>query len=119
MPEDLLREYQQLQSDGPADLFAFLSSRPETSSESRLQVILHDLQERYRMIRLLGQGAFGRVYLAVDIELERQVAIKVPLAERFQGSSDADAYLAEARTVASLNHPHIVPVYDMGRTPES
>ncbi len=39
-------------------------------------------------------------------------------AERFQGSSDVDAYLAEARTVASLNHPHIVPVYDMGRTPE-
>ena len=87
-------------------------SRESDSSKAEI------LASRYRMIRLLGQGAFGRVYLAVDIELERQVAIKVPLAERFQGTRDADVYLAEARTVARLNHPHIVPVYDMERTPE-
>ena len=48
MPEDLLQEYQQLQSDGPIDLFAFLSSRPQSSSEARLKVILHDLQERWK-----------------------------------------------------------------------
>lgn len=71
---------------------------------------------RYRLERVLGEGAFGRVYLAYDEELQRQVAIKVPTAERFQRPEDADAYLAEARTVASLNHPNIVPVYDTGRT---
>ena len=216
MPEDLLLEYQhsQRKSDRPIDLVAFLSSRPQSSFAARLNVILHDLQERwmsglpskveeylnrfpdladdpdavvrlvqaerkaqfgidttperseivqrfphlasrlpeplhsidskspevadslltirrnpdssndeilasrYRILRLLGKGTFGRVYLAVDIELERQVAIKVPLPDRFRGFGDSDAYLAEARTVASLNHPHIVPVYDMGRTPE-
>ena len=67
-------------------------------------------------MRVLGEGAFGRVYLGFDEELQRQVAVKVPTAERFQKPEDADAYLAEARTVASLDHSHIVPVHDVGRT---
>ncbi len=71
---------------------------------------------RYRILRVLGEGAFGRVMLAFDEELERQVAIKVPKPERFQTPEDAELYLAEARTVAGLDHPHIVPVYDMGRS---
>lgn len=71
---------------------------------------------RYRLERILGEGAFGRVFLAYDEELQRQVAIKVPTEDRFQRPEDAEAYLAEARTVASLNHPNIVPVYDTGRT---
>lgn len=73
---------------------------------------------RYRLVRLLGEGAFGRVWLGQDAELRRYVAIKVPTPERFQKPEDAAAYLAEARTVASLDHPHIVPVHDVGRTAE-
>lgn len=73
---------------------------------------------RYRIKRLLGEGAFGSVWLGYDEELRRSVAIKVPKPERFRGPQDAEAYLAEARTVASLDHPHIVPVYDVGRTAE-
>ena len=64
----------------------------------------------------LGQGGFGRVYLARDDELDRSVAIKVPNPERVAGPEDVEAYLAEARTLAKLDHPHIVPVYDVGRT---
>jgi serine/threonine protein kinase len=75
-----------------------------------------DQKGRYRLDRVLGEGGFGRVYLGYDDELRRQVAIKVPTKERFQKPEDAEAYLSEARTVASLDHPHIVPVYDMGRT---
>ncbi len=71
---------------------------------------------RYRILRTLGEGAFGRVLLAFDEELERQVAIKVPKPDRFQSAEDAELYLAEARTVASLDHPHIVPVHDVGRS---
>ena len=71
---------------------------------------------RYRLVRPLGQGAFGRVWLALDEELQRQVAIKVPTPERFRKPEDAETYLAEARTVAGLDHPHIVPVYDVGRS---
>ena len=73
---------------------------------------------RYRLGQILGEGSFGRVYLAFDEELERQVAIKVPTAERLRNTEHANEYLTEARTVASLNHPNIVPVHDVGRTPE-
>ena len=71
---------------------------------------------RYRIVRQLGQGSFGRVYLARDEELDRGVAIKVPNPERVAGPEDLEAYLAEARALAKLDHPHIVPVYDVGRT---
>jgi serine/threonine protein kinase len=71
---------------------------------------------RYRIERLLGKGGFGRVYLAVDEELRRQVAIKVPHSNRVSRPQDVEAYLAEARVLAGLDHPHIVPVYDVGKT---
>jgi serine/threonine protein kinase/formylglycine-generating enzyme required for sulfatase activity len=71
---------------------------------------------RYRVIRLLGQGGFGQVYLAHDAELDRFVAIKVPITERLAQFVNLDSYLNEARIVARLSHPNIVPVYDVGRT---
>src|SRR5271163_4012697 len=69
---------------------------------------------RYRVEKILGEGGFGRVYLAHDDQLNRPVAIKVPRPERISRPEDAAAYLTEARTVASLDHPNIVPVYDVG-----
>jgi formylglycine-generating enzyme required for sulfatase activity len=73
---------------------------------------------RYRICRVLGEGAFGCVYLARDDELDRPVAIKVPHAQRVSDSRDVATYLAEARIVASLDHTNIVPVFDVGRTAE-
>jgi serine/threonine protein kinase len=73
---------------------------------------------RYRVERLLGQGSFGRVYLAHDDHLNRPVAVKVPHSRLVARPEDADAYLTEARTVAHLDHPHIVPVFDVGSTEE-
>jgi HEAT repeat protein len=66
--------------------------------------------------RVLGRGAFGTVYLARDEELQRRVAVKVP--HRVVGSDDKHLqdYLREAQVLASLEHPGIVPVYDIGRT---
>ena len=70
---------------------------------------------RYRILNVLGAGAFGQVYLGYDDVLDRPVAIKVPSTERIRKPKDAETFLAEARTVASLNHPNIVPVHDIGR----
>src|SRR5215471_4791347 len=71
---------------------------------------------RYRVERVLGQGGFGVVYLAHDEQLQRPVAVKVPHRRLVARPEDAEAYLTEARTVAGLDHPNIVPVYDVGST---
>ena len=71
---------------------------------------------RYRVDKVLGEGGFGRVYPAHDDQLNRPVAIKAPHRERISSPAQAEAYLTEARVVASLEHPHIVPVYDVGST---
>src|SRR3954451_7673188 len=63
---------------------------------------------RYQLLRILGEGGFGRVYLAHDDDLHRPVAIKVARPERVGLASDLDAYLEEARNLARLDHPHIV-----------
>jgi serine/threonine protein kinase len=65
---------------------------------------------------VLGKGGFGLVYLAHDEQLNRPVAVKVPHARLISKPEDAEAYLAEARIVANLDHPGIVSVHDVGRT---
>ena len=72
--------------------------------------------DRYRIERLVGKGGFGLVYLARDEVLERSVAIKVPHLAHLVEPASADEYIQEARTVAGLDHPNIVPVYDVGST---
>ncbi|MFN0017371.1 MAG: protein kinase domain-containing protein [Pirellulaceae bacterium] len=76
--------------------------------------LLPDGIGRYRVEKILGQGGFGVVFLAHDDQLRRLVAIKVPHARLLVQATDAEAYLTEARTVANLDHPHIVPVFDVG-----
>jgi serine/threonine protein kinase len=69
---------------------------------------------RYSVQRLLGEGGFGRVYQAHDEKLNRYVAIKVAHRKLIARPEDVEAYLTEAQNVANLDHPHIVPVYDVG-----
>jgi serine/threonine protein kinase/formylglycine-generating enzyme required for sulfatase activity len=71
---------------------------------------------RYRVEKLLGTGGFGLVYLAHDEKLQRAIAVKVPHRTLASRPEDAKAYLSEARTIANLDHPNIVPVYDVGST---
>ena len=69
---------------------------------------------RYRVERLLGVGSFGRVYLAHDDQLMRAVAIKVPRYNIAQHSEQVEEFLYEARAAAKLDHPNIIPVFDVG-----
>jgi serine/threonine protein kinase len=73
---------------------------------------------RYRVERVLGQGGFGLVYLAHDDQLQRPVAVKVPHRRIVSHPEEAEAYLTEARTVSKLDHPNIVPVFDVGNNEE-
>src|SRR3954454_14892112 len=73
------------------------------------------LAERYRLEALIGVGGFGRVYRAFDTWLERPVAVKVPRVDRPVTGGEVDQCRIEARKVAKLRHPNIVPVHDVGR----
>lgn len=69
---------------------------------------------RFRIIKELGKGSQGVVYLAVDPNLDRQVAIKT-LRLHLSGNGDKkERMLREARTVSKLQHPNIIPVYEAG-----
>jgi WD40 repeat protein/serine/threonine protein kinase len=68
---------------------------------------------RYRIVRRLGQGAMGDVYLADDTQLDRQVALKVPKLE-LENKNLLSRFYREARTAAGLHHRNICPVHDVG-----
>jgi serine/threonine-protein kinase len=67
----------------------------------------------YRLIRRLGMGGMGEVFLAYDDRLERPVAIKQVRRESARDPSRRERLLREARAAARLNHPNIVQVYDI------
>jgi serine/threonine protein kinase len=69
---------------------------------------------RYIIRGELGRGGFADVLLAHDEELDRQIALKLPRRDRFQGDDQLQAFVEEARTAACLQHPGIVTVFDVG-----
>src|SRR4051812_15809326 len=73
------------------------------------------LAGRYRLDALIGVGGFGRVYRGFDTWLERPVAVKVPKVDRPVGAEEVDQCRIEAKKVARLRHPNIVPVHDVGK----
>lgn len=68
---------------------------------------------RYKIVRRLGSGGFGVVYLADDPQLMRKVAIKLAKPNRFRDKATTKNFIAEARSAASLNHPGLVTIYDV------
>jgi predicted Ser/Thr protein kinase len=108
--EDYLERYPELAP------YAHPTQSPPSSQEQVVNAPGKPPQQigRYRVESLLGQGGFGVVYLAHDDQLDRPVAIKVPHRKLVSRPEDAKAYLMEARTVANLDHPNIVPVHDVG-----
>jgi serine/threonine-protein kinase len=74
-------------------------------------------QTRYRIVREIARGGMGVVYEAEDVELRRRVAIKV-LASELASEHAVERMRAEARTIAGLEHPGIVPLHDVGLLPD-
>lgn len=70
---------------------------------------------RFQILEVLGAGAFGRVYRARDPQLDREVAVKVPLPNRLSGRDEQERLLREARAAATLQHPNICPVHEVGQ----
>ncbi len=70
---------------------------------------------RFEIIEVLGQGAFGRVYKARDPQLDRFVAIKVPLRGALDSQDEIDRFLREAKAAATLHHPNLCPVHEVGQ----
>jgi tetratricopeptide (TPR) repeat protein len=69
---------------------------------------------RFQILRQLGGGGFGVVYLAYDPQLRREVALKVPRPEMLITADLRARFQREARAAAGLDHPNLVPVYEVG-----
>ena len=68
----------------------------------------------YEIVKMLGAGGMGEVYLAKDKKLDRQVAIKI-LNEKFsQHESNLSRFTQEAKAASALNHPNILVIYEIG-----
>ncbi|MCC7536127.1 MAG: protein kinase [Deltaproteobacteria bacterium] len=74
----------------------------------------HELDGRYRLLSLIGEGGMGFVYRAEQIGLRRHVAVKMLYAERLRDESIALRFRREARVLAKLDHPGCVRVLDVG-----
>src|SRR6202044_3044780 len=72
------------------------------------------LGKRYRLLSALGTGASAHVYLAEDVSLQRHVAVKVLQPGGATDGALLKRFRAEARSVASLNPPHVLRVFDWG-----
>jgi eukaryotic-like serine/threonine-protein kinase len=86
-------------------------SQPNTEQASELTSNTRALAPDFKVLGELGRGGMGIVYLAIDVNLDREVAIKVLPAYLTEPSGVRDRFLREARTAAKLSHPNIVPVY--------
>lgn len=67
----------------------------------------------FRIIRKIGEGGMGEVYLAEDVKLNRQVALKILQAEFFDHPDRLERFKREAKTAARISHPNVMAIYDM------
>src|SRR5262249_3995311 len=90
----------------PRDTYDFLSPPQQPGELGRLGC--------YRVLKVLGDGGMGVVVLAEDVQLQRQVALKVMRPEAARQPNARERFLREARTAAALEHENIVPIYGVG-----
>lgn len=102
-------------SEFPSDSDTVHAAYRITSSPTQPSLVAGQRIGRYEIVRQVGAGAFGAVYAAKDTELDRTVAIKVPRFTSETSGFDIENFVTEAKTLASLDHPGIVPIYHIIR----
>ena len=111
---DALLDLRALDPEIPADLDVYLRSwRDETAERKTSGRDREVIAGRYRIERLLGAGASGRVFLATDEIAGRGVAIKMFFAAGARGGAAYERFVREARLASTLRHPSLVEVYDV------
>ena len=86
-----------------------LVDEPQSFQADELETVGH-----FKLLDKLGAGAFGSVWSAQDLELDRRVAIKIPRKGQLT-PQDSEKFIREARATAQLSHPNIIPVHEVGR----
>jgi serine/threonine-protein kinase len=87
-----------------------------TQPDAEFLALQAALAGEYSLQHELGRGGMGIVYLARDVQLDRDVAIKVLPSQLAQTGVSRERFLREARTAAGLSHPHIVPIHRVGES---
>src|SRR5687768_8770433 len=107
----------------PSDQFipsGYESTQDEPVTEARdldAELVARELVHEFQIVRLLGRGAMGSVYLARDLALHRVVALKVLRWDLAASVDDCERFRREARTTGQLAHPSIVPLHSFGESP--
>ena len=110
---DALLELRQDDPSLPADLDTYLRTWRDETAERKTGRDREVIAGRYRIERLLGAGASGRVYLATDEVAGRQVASNMFFAAGARGGAAYERFVREARLASTLRHPSLVEVYDV------
>ena len=110
---DALLELRALEPEIPADLDSYLRTWRDATAERKTSRDRELIAGRYRLDKLLGAGASGRVFLATDEVAGRNVALKMFFAANARGGAAYERFVREARLASTLRHPSLVEVYDV------
>jgi tRNA A-37 threonylcarbamoyl transferase component Bud32/tetratricopeptide (TPR) repeat protein len=104
--EDLLHSYRS----------EFMEQPIVADQEADSDLAMGSILGRYEIIRMIGLGGMGKVYLATDNHLDRKVAIKV-LNQKYENhQTNIQRFIQEAKAASALNHPNILTIHDIGQS---
>jgi len=103
------------QPNGLVDAVAY-EAAAEMIAEAPPALVAGQLVGHYKIIKPLGKGGMGEVYLAGDTKLDRKVALKLLPTEFTNNKELLRRFIQEARAASSLNHPNIITIHEIGQT---